>query len=160
MADVRTCDLCGAEGATHIEVGINVWDAVRTDSPTGTTEGLDACDEHRGEAITRLFKHTRELFDEQLPLHRQINALYLTMDELQAQARETAAPLLRHAEQYAGSPAPPPPPDALATAHKAAVLALAEAEDERRSLVAQATSLHDARYTEFHEGLTAKPKQS
>lgn len=154
MAETRTCEVCGATGARHIEWAYTEYDAVAPGQPTSTTEAIDVCDDHRDAALAKLADHVVETFREQIPYHQRLSEHREKIDALTAQAAQTRAPLAAHALAVAdlGDKAGPVDEDAVA-AHKGVLAELNLEEKGRRETLAEATAKHDERVAAFRASL-------
>ena len=74
MADTKSCDCCGAAGATKVTVGLAFEGLAHPDKTTGTAYETDACPNHRVFAAGVLHRRAIEKLREQGPFHAQLEA--------------------------------------------------------------------------------------
>lgn len=156
MADVTNCDLCGATPAFRVEVGASIWNVARAGSPTGSTEAVDACEEHQEDAIRLLAEHVTHTLREQVPFHVEIEQRNDEIAAAQSRVAESGRVLMAHEAAHAHMSDPTPAPSEVTTPHEANLLEIAALEGKRLEHIQKATTLHNQRVSEFRASLKGK----
>jgi uncharacterized protein YdiU (UPF0061 family) len=166
MAQVRTCERCGAIPAHRVEVSVAIWNVAGVDQPTATILGFDACAEHQEDIIDILVEYAKAMLREQAPIHAQVVGLEQQIDAAQAELHRLS-PVVRaeHAKASkqvramgARGEATPDPATLIPEEIRAEVDGLSadveSLEGERAQILVDGTRKHDA----LMERLTAAVK--
>lgn len=153
--DAKVCDICGKSPANRIEVGISMYGVAIEGQPTGSSEGLDACEACQEAAIDKLVVHIRETLREQVPKHAELlgpGGIQERLDAATTALLETDRLVKSHADAGADVP------QEIADSHTENLNAVAELEADRRAVLVEGTQLADKRVAAFAKSLKKRVK--